>query len=400
MLFMQIEHRAATIVNDLKTRNAARRNRRRRETRYRRCKWINHYLKKGSNYKAESPRPDGWLPPSAKSIGDNVINWVKRLRKLINITSCSFEAVRFDTQLMDNPNVSSVEYQYGTLYGYEVREYLLDKYRHTCQYCGGESKDAVLEWEHKMPRSRGGSDSVKNATLACHQCNQDKGAMTPDEWLDAVKQQQPSKLRDARIKGIQNVIENKTRSSDRYCAWANVTRRYVEQALFQMFGDVECSTGGRTKYNRTKLGLSKDHHYDALCVGTVPNDGYNDKTNGFYLYAKAIGRGNRFRSKINGCGIVTLKLSRPPKRIFGFQNGDIVSADVPKGKYQGHHIGRVMTRQRGYFDIRTLSGNLIAANFKYCRVLQRNNGYQYRLLGCGGNSSRQLNNRGSLPFLS
>jgi hypothetical protein len=83
---MQIEHRATTIVKSLKTRNAVRRNRRNRETRYRRCKWINHYTKKGSRYKADSPRPDGWLPPSVKSIGDNIINWVKRLCKWINIT--------------------------------------------------------------------------------------------------------------------------------------------------------------------------------------------------------------------------------------------------------------------------------------------------------------------------
>ena len=100
-----------------------------------------------------------------KSVADNIISWVIRLKKLFNITECSFEAVRFDTQLMDNPDISGEDYQHGTLFGYEMKEYLLDKYGHVCQYCGGASEDNILEWEHIIPKSKGGSNSVKNATL-------------------------------------------------------------------------------------------------------------------------------------------------------------------------------------------------------------------------------------------
>ena len=99
---------------------------------------------------------------------------MKKLRGFINITECSFEAVRFDSQLMDDPDISGREYQQGTLFGYELREYLLEHFRHTCQYCGGASGDSVLEWEHKIPKSRGGTDSIKNATLSCFTCNRDK----------------------------------------------------------------------------------------------------------------------------------------------------------------------------------------------------------------------------------
>jgi hypothetical protein len=269
-----------------------------------------------------------------------------------------------------------VEYQHGTLYGYEIREYLLDKYKHTCQYCN-ESKNVVLEWEHKIPKSRGGSDSVKNATLACHKCNQDKGSLTPAEWLEVVKKQRPSKLRDARIQGIQRVIDNKIKGSNRYCAWVSATRRYIERFLFDTFGDVECSSGGRTKYNRTRLGLPKDHHYDALCVGTVPEAGYHDCTHGYCLYAKAIGRGSRHRSINYPCGIIKTKFGKLSKRRFGFQNGDIIEAIVPKGKYQGRHVGKVITRITGYFNIQTILGAMIRTNYKCCCVLQYCNGYEY-----------------------
>lgn len=129
-MFIQIEHRGDAVKSALQTRNQARRNRRQRETRYRRCKWINHYLGKGSKYKADSPRSAGWLPPSVKSVADNIVSWVNKLHKLILIDKISIEAVKFDTQLMDNPNISGVEYQHGTLFGYEVKEYLLEKYGH------------------------------------------------------------------------------------------------------------------------------------------------------------------------------------------------------------------------------------------------------------------------------
>ena len=307
---------------------------------------------------------------------------MRRLGRLLNITSCSFEAVRFDTQLLDNPDIEGVEYQSGTLFGYELREYLLDRYGHQCQYCGGESGDAILEWEHIHPKSRGGSDSVKNATLACHTCNRDKGNMTLDEWAAVERGIKGSavrkKLAEARLKGIDQVKAHKApKVSSRYCAWANSSRRYIEKALFGIFGEVECASGGRTKFNRTQLGLPKDHHYDALCVGTVPEGSYRDLTGGRCLYAKAMGRGTRFRGKINSCGIIVQKLQKAPKRINGFQNGDIVAADVPKGKYAGHHVGRVMTRQSGWFDIRTMGGDLVTANAQYCRILQYNNGYKY-----------------------
>lgn len=382
VFYMQIEHRGEQVVKSLQTRKIIRNHRRQRETEYRRCKYINHYLPQGSNYKIDSNRPDGWLPPSVKSVGDNIISWVRRLGKLFNLTHCSFEAVRFDMQLMDNPEISGVEYQQGTLLGYEIKEYLLHKYGHVCQYCGGESGDTILEWEHIRPRSRGGSDSMKNATLACHTCNQDKGNLSMDEWAAverAVKgPADRKKLAEARLKGIEQVKAHKApKVSNRYCAWTNASRRYVEKALFDIFGDVECASGGRTKYNRSRLGLPKDHHYDALCVGAVPEHGYKDLTNGYCLYTKAIGRGTRFRGRINKCGIIVQKLKRIPKLVKGFQNGDIVVAEVPGGKYAGRHVGRVTTRQSGWFDIRTTTGELITTSTANCRVLQRNNGYRY-----------------------
>lgn len=371
MLFMQIEHRGEQVKANLDTRKAARHNRRNRETEYRRCKY-----KRGGEY--DSKREEDYLPPSVKSTADNIINWVKRLSRWINLTRCSVEAVRFDTQLMDNPDIEGEEYQHGDLSGYELREYLLDKYGHICQYCGGMSEDGILEWEHITPRSRGGSDSVKNATLSCRSCNKEKGNKSPKEWADEInKKLVRTELDEARLKGIKSVIEGRVRRSDRYCAWVNSTRRYLEKNLFGLFEDVECSSGGRTKYNRIKLGLPKDHHFDALCVGNVPEDGFTDRTNGYVLIVQAKGRGSRLRGNLNKCGIIVTKYKTRSKTCKGFMSGDIVKASVPKGIHKGEYVGRITIRQSGNFGLVDTDGERHDISFKYMTVLQKADGYSY-----------------------
>jgi hypothetical protein len=62
--------------------------------------------------------------------------------------------VRFDTlpdgkakaQKIQNLEIKGVEYQQGTLFDYEVREYLLEKYSRTCVYC--RKKNVPLQVKH------------------------------------------------------------------------------------------------------------------------------------------------------------------------------------------------------------------------------------------------------------
>jgi len=48
-----------------------------------------------------------------------------------------------------------------------------------CAYCGAREN---LQWEHIIPKSRGGVDSIDNMVQACQQCNIQKGARDPFEW--------------------------------------------------------------------------------------------------------------------------------------------------------------------------------------------------------------------------
>ena len=220
----ELDHKGLEVKTKLEKRRAVRRSRRNRKTRYRPARFLNRR------------RKEGWLPPSIESRVGNVVSWVNRLRRWAFVGGIAMELVKFDTQRLQNPEISGTEYQRGTLFGCEVREYLLEKWERRCAYCGAEN--VLLEVDHIVPRSRGGSDSVSNLTLACHNCNQKKGNRPVEkllrrkpEVLEKVLAQAKAPLRDA--------------------AAVNATRFALLERLRATDLPVECGTGGRTKYNRT-----------------------------------------------------------------------------------------------------------------------------------------------------
>jgi len=97
------------------------------------------------------------------------------------ITDISMELVKFDTQAMQHPEISGVEYQQGTLAGYEIREYLLEKWSRTCAYCG--KSDVPLQIEHIQPLAKGGTNRISNLCLSCEPCNIKKGTQSIEQFL-------------------------------------------------------------------------------------------------------------------------------------------------------------------------------------------------------------------------
>ncbi len=77
------------------------------------------------------------------------------------------------------------------------------------------------------------------------------------------------------------------------------------------------------------------------------------------------------------------------KQIHGFSTGDMIEADVAKGKKQGRYRGRVAIRKSGSFNIQTADGVIQGISWRYCRILSRGDGYsyQYRKDNGGGASS-------------
>jgi 5-methylcytosine-specific restriction endonuclease McrA len=334
-----LHHRGERIRKVLADRRAIRRSRRQRKTRYRKPRFLNRTRKAGR------------LPPSLESRVANVETWVARLRRWCPITSLAQELVRFDTQALQNPEISGVEYQQGTLHGYEVREYLLEKWQRCCAYCG--AKDVPLQVEHIVPRARGGSDRVSNLTLACESCNQKKGSQTAAEFGHPhIQAQAKQPLKDA--------------------AAVNATRWRLYEGLKVTGLPITCSSGGRTKFNRTQQDYPKAHWIDAACVGETGAQVRLDPEMQV-LSITAMGHGTRQMCRMDKYGFPRTH-AKSQKRVRGFQTGDLVRAVVPKGKHQGTHIGRVAVRASGSFRVGTWDG----ISYRHCTILHRADGYDYR----------------------
>lgn len=344
----ELEHRGFQISQALKSRQALRRNRRSRKTRYRKPRFLNR------------TRRDGWIPPSLQSRVDNISTWVKRLQKLCPIDSISQELVRFDSQKIQNPEIYGTEYQQGELLGYEVREYLLEKYNRTCQYCG--ARDVPLEIEHIEPKSKGGSNRVSNLTLSCRPCNIKKGSKTIQEFLKK------------KPKVLKTVLAN-AKKPLRDAAAVNTIRWALYRQLKTTGLNVEVGSGGLTKFNRTKQNLPKTHWLDAACVGKSTPEKLHILVKK-PLRIKATGHGTRQMCRTDKYGFPSRYVPRN-KFVKGFQTGDIVRAIVTKGKKIGTYVGRVAVRSTGSFNISTSNGLIQGISHRYCSIVHAKDGYSY-----------------------
>ena len=343
---IELVHRGRQISEALTARRQMRR-RRRGCLRYRAPRFLN----RGNKQR-------GWLAPSLQHRINTTTAWVARFRRWSPVTALSAELVRFDMQRLQNPEISGVEYQQGTLAGYEVREYLLAKWSRKCAYCGVEN--VPLQIDHVHPKAKGGTNRVSNLTLACGPCNARKSAQPVDAFLakdpkclTALLAQAKRPLKDA--------------------AAVNATRWALVGALKATGLPVETASGGCTKFNRSRLAIPKTHALDAVCVGAVSVVTNWQKPS---LTIKCTGRGSYQRTRLDKYGFPRGYLMRE-KSVKGFKTGDLVRAIVPTGKKAGRHTGRVAIRKSGSFNIQTLAGVVQGIGYRHCRLLQRADGYGY-----------------------
>jgi hypothetical protein len=270
------------------------------------------------------------------------------------------ELVRFDTQAMQNPEVSGVEYQQGTLAGYEIREYLLEKWGRKCAYCG--ESGVPLNIDHIVARSKEGTNRISNLTLSCRDCNKSKGSEDVESWCKR-------HFKEQEWNEIVNRVTAQAKAPLNDAAAVNSTRWALWQALKDTGLDVSVGTGGRTKWNRKRFGIPKSHTLDALCVGNV--DGIRSVPNSVLVVA-CTGRGKHQRAKPDKYGFTRSWLPRT-KTHHGLRTGDFVRAVVSRGKHKGVHVGRVSVRSSGSVRV----GKVDGISYKNCTVLQRADGYGY-----------------------
>ena len=312
------------IVDLLSTRKENRRTRR-NKLRYREPRFNNRVHSKNK----------GWLAPSVENKINTHLKVVSNVHEILPITKITVETASFDIQKINNPEISGSEYQQGEQLGFwNVREYVLWRDNHTCQYCKGKSKDKVLNVHHIESRKTGGN-APNNLITLCETCHEKhhKGEIQ-------VKIKRGISFKDVAFMGIMR--------------WAFYER------LKEICPNVSMTYGYITKNTRIENSLPKEHYLDARCISGNPLA----EPLGYYFYQKKVRCHNRQIHKANILKGGIKKRNQAEYLVKGFRLFDKVEYD----RQVGFIFGR---RSSGYFDIRKVNGEVIhrSASCKKLKLL-------------------------------
>ena len=316
------------IVDLLSTRRANRRSRRNRKTRYRKPRFNNR------------KRKEDWLPPSIQNKVDMHVKAVNLVASILPIQNITVEVAQFDIQKIKNPHIEGEQYQQGDQLGFwNVREYVLFRDKHICQYCKGRSKDRILNVHHIRSRKTHG-DRPRNLITLCKTCH--------------------DKLHAENLEHYFNPSDKGFRSEGQM----TVMRWFIYNGIKELYPDTKLTYGYITKNTRIKNNLEKSHIIDARCVSKNPLATPPEKV---YIL-KQVRRTNRQLYKSNTLKGGIRKRNKAPYLVKGFRLFDKVN-------YQDQTCFIFGRRQSGYFDLRLLDGTKIhsSANFKKLKLLEQAN---------------------------
>lgn len=304
--------------NDIKDkmdqRRKYRRGRRQRKTRYRKYRFLN---------RGASIRKDRF-PPTLVSKLHAHIREIEFIKSILPITRLVLECGQFDTRLMEDPTIRNENkihwaYQKGPNYGFaNTKEMVLNRDKHTCQYCNGKHKDSRLEVHHIQFRSDGGSDDSKNLITLCGTCHSllHKGRIN----LDRV--------------GVKKGTLN-------HATQMNVLR----SQLLKIYPDAIETFGYVTKENRRYLNLPKQHYVDACVIASRGNQ----ITVKSPLYKKVCINDGDFQQTKG----ITSEQRLNTRKICGFRKFDLV-------KYFGNeYIIKGRMTNGGYAILSDIDGNTV-----------------------------------------
>lgn len=320
------------IVKLLSDRRVLRSSRRNRKRRYRQARF---------NNRAKSKKK-GWLAPSTLNKINTHLKVIDNVYKILPITKLIVEVASFDIQKIKNPNISGEEYQQGEQLGFwNVREYVLWRDNHECQYCHGRTKDNILNVHHIESRKTGGN-APNNLITLCETCHH--------------------KHHKGEIK-----LNLKRGKSFRDAAFMGIMKRALYDKLKELYPNVALTYGYITKNTRIRYNLPKDHCIDARCISGNPQV----KPLGYVFYQRKVRCHNRQLFKLNALKGGRWKSNQAKRVVFGFRLFD-------KVKTNGGKIGFVTGRRSsGYFSVKTFSQENISAsiNYKNLTLLQKRSEY-------------------------
>jgi hypothetical protein len=184
-------------------------------------------------------KPKSWLPPSIQRKFNTHITLINKLKRLLPIGPITIEAGNFDIQKIENPDITKIQYQQGSVYEYQnMRSFLMAREKSKCQLCNKEfSKGNSSHIHHIISRKDGGTDRENNLALLHEKCH--------------------TKLHKKKLFHLLN--KNKIYKD---ATFMNIVRgKYRE-----IFPECRITYGNETFVKRCALKLEKAHYNDAFVI--------------------------------------------------------------------------------------------------------------------------------------
>ena len=186
-------------------------------------------------------RKKEWLPPSVQRKFNTHITLINKLKRIFPIDDkdITIETGNFDIQKIENPDITGIQYQQGSMFEYQnMRSFLMAREHGKCQLCGKEFfKGNSSHMHHVIPKSRGGTDREKDLALIHEKCHK--------------------KLHKNRLFHL--LKGNKTYKDAHFM---NTTRGKFRK----IFSDCNLTNGSETFVKRNILRLEKTHYNDAFVI--------------------------------------------------------------------------------------------------------------------------------------
>ena len=223
------------IHKNMMVRHQARRDRRNRNTRYRKARFLNR------------KRREGWLPPTVQSKLNATFMWIDRFYSLLPNPILHIEVGKFDIHKMINPDVVKEGYKNGQCAGYyDVRYFVFARDNYTCQVC--KKRNKILRTHHIVYRTEGGTDRADNLITVCTDCHTSENHKVGGilyNWM--IKHKKVKQYKEATFMNI------------------------VRKRTFEKYPNAIITYGSETSPYRKELGLDKTHYNDAIAISKIEN---------------------------------------------------------------------------------------------------------------------------------
>jgi hypothetical protein len=158
----------------------------------------------------------------------------------------------------------------------KLRFEIFKKNNFTCQYCGKSSPDIILEVDHILPISKGGTNDLLNLITSCFDCNRGKSDIKLDNKNEIKKQSKELKLLMDKNEQLEMLLKYRDEIK-------NINDKEVDifnQEYKEYYPDEKLSDCGKELFKKIikKYGIA-----EVLECLSISYDQYSDKYDSSYV---------------------------------------------------------------------------------------------------------------------